>query len=211
MARAKVASSCATSGSCAAGRLKPWRHALRAERALPSAVFGPRLARPLTRLAWRLASLAGTVMHRCEALGDMHSADLSMLLSPSCHLTRQVSVVTTKRIHLQGKFSWREGRFIPARRKIRTTGSSESVEARLADRETHLIGSSMRRLMSGRASIIAPRRRVLLQPWGLLLTAAGISNARRLALLETDLLRYTTRLARRSFLDDYHRFPGPCL
>jgi hypothetical protein len=109
---------CATSGSCAAGRLKPWRHALRAERALPSAVFGPRLARPLTRLAWRLASLAGSVMHRCEAPGDMHSADLSMLLSPSCHLTRQVSAITTKRIHIQGNFPGgrddsflREGRF----------------------------------------------------------------------------------------------------
>jgi hypothetical protein len=30
---------------------------LRAERALPSAVLGPRLAHPLARLAWRLASV----------------------------------------------------------------------------------------------------------------------------------------------------------
>jgi hypothetical protein len=44
-------------GSRAAGRLRPWRNALRAERALPSGVVGPRLARPLRRLASRLASL----------------------------------------------------------------------------------------------------------------------------------------------------------
>jgi hypothetical protein len=57
MARAKAASSCARAGTSPAGRLKPCRHALRAERALPSTVLGPRLARPLMRLAWRLASL----------------------------------------------------------------------------------------------------------------------------------------------------------
>jgi hypothetical protein len=43
-------------GSSRAGRLKPCRRALRAERALPLGVFGPRLARPLIRLASRLAS-----------------------------------------------------------------------------------------------------------------------------------------------------------
>jgi hypothetical protein len=57
MARAKATSSGSRTGISPAGRLKPCRHALRAERALPSAVFGPRLARPLVRLAWRLASL----------------------------------------------------------------------------------------------------------------------------------------------------------
>jgi hypothetical protein len=41
MARAKAAISFANAGSSAAGRLKPCRSALRAERALPAGVFGP--------------------------------------------------------------------------------------------------------------------------------------------------------------------------
>jgi hypothetical protein len=57
MARAKAAIRSASAGSSAAGRLKPWRVALREERALPSGVFGPRLRRPFFLLASRLASL----------------------------------------------------------------------------------------------------------------------------------------------------------
>jgi hypothetical protein len=57
MARAKSAISCASAGSSPAGRLRPWRSALRAERALPSGVFGPQLRRPFLRLASRRASL----------------------------------------------------------------------------------------------------------------------------------------------------------
>jgi hypothetical protein len=57
MARAKAAISCASAGSSPAGLLRPCRSALRAERALPSGVFGPRLCRPFLRLASRRASL----------------------------------------------------------------------------------------------------------------------------------------------------------
>jgi hypothetical protein len=44
-------------GSRPAGRLGPWRTALRNELALPSDVVGPRLQRPFRRLGSRLASL----------------------------------------------------------------------------------------------------------------------------------------------------------
>src|SRR5271166_5075504 len=57
MARVRAAISFANAGSRQAGRLKPCRSALLAELALPAGVFGPRLARPLVRLALRLASL----------------------------------------------------------------------------------------------------------------------------------------------------------
>jgi hypothetical protein len=57
IARAKAPTSFASMGSRQAGRLKPCRSALRAERALPSGVFGPRPARPFVRLAARLAVL----------------------------------------------------------------------------------------------------------------------------------------------------------
>ena len=43
-------------GSAVIGMLKPWRQAFLLARALPCAVFGPLLARPLLRLASRLLS-----------------------------------------------------------------------------------------------------------------------------------------------------------
>jgi hypothetical protein len=63
IARAKAPVSFASVGSACAGRLKPCRMALRAERALPSGVFGPRLAQPFFRLAWRRASLIMPASH----------------------------------------------------------------------------------------------------------------------------------------------------
>ena len=55
--RSRAAICCANAGSRPAGWLNPCRTALREERALPSGVLGPRLRRPLARLASRLAAL----------------------------------------------------------------------------------------------------------------------------------------------------------
>jgi hypothetical protein len=57
IARARAAMSSASAGSCSAGRLRPWRRALRAEIAFPAGVLGPVLASALARLASRRAAL----------------------------------------------------------------------------------------------------------------------------------------------------------
>jgi hypothetical protein len=57
IARAKAAISSASAASRSAGRLRPWRRALRAEIAFPTVVLGPVLASALARLASRLAAL----------------------------------------------------------------------------------------------------------------------------------------------------------